>query len=70
MVQFNPFFRPSIEECLAHPYFSKIRKPHVEVESENPVEVEIDKLEYEPNCEQLRDILLEEADFFKEKRAL
>lgn len=28
MVQFNPFFRPNIEECLMHPYLSKVRKIH------------------------------------------
>jgi mitogen-activated protein kinase 1/3 len=31
MMQFNPFFRLSIEECLAHPFFSKIRKKEREV---------------------------------------
>ena len=25
MLQFNPFFRPSVDQCLAHPFFDEIR---------------------------------------------
>ena len=31
MVQFNPFFRLSIEDCLSHPYFKKIRRQDREI---------------------------------------
>jgi serine/threonine protein kinase len=31
MVQFNPFFRISIGDCLAHPFLAKVRKPHLEI---------------------------------------
>lgn len=34
MVSFNPFLRPTIEECLEHPFFEKIRKPVFEVQAE------------------------------------
>lgn len=27
MVEFNPYMRPDIDECLAHPFFEKIRRP-------------------------------------------
>jgi mitogen-activated protein kinase 1/3 len=35
MVQFNPFFRLSIEDCLAHPYFAKIRRKDREIKQDN-----------------------------------
>jgi serine/threonine protein kinase len=30
---FNPYFRLTIEECLSHPFFKKLRKPEKEVDS-------------------------------------
>jgi len=30
---FNPYFRLTIEECLSHPFFKKLRKPEKEVAS-------------------------------------
>lgn len=27
---FNPFFRPSVEECLEHPYLKLVRQAHQE----------------------------------------
>lgn len=26
MLQFNPYLRPNVEQCLASPYFDKVRK--------------------------------------------
>ena len=33
MLQFNPYFRISVDEALAHPFFTRVRKPHKERES-------------------------------------
>lgn len=30
MLVFNPYFRPSVEECLDHPYFKKMKNPEKE----------------------------------------
>jgi len=30
---FNPYFRLTIEECLSHSFFKKLRKPEKEVSS-------------------------------------
>ena len=30
MLTFNPFLRPDIDFCLAHPYFDEIRNPNLE----------------------------------------
>jgi mitogen-activated protein kinase 1/3 len=34
MLQFNPYFRISVDEALAHPFFTRVRKPHKERESD------------------------------------
>lgn len=30
MLQFNPYFRVSVDEALEHPFFNRVRKPHKE----------------------------------------
>ena len=34
---FNPYFRLSIDECLDHPFFKKVRKSEKELAAENPI---------------------------------
>lgn len=34
MLQFNPYFRISVDEALNHPFFTRVRKPHKERESD------------------------------------
>ena len=34
MLQFNPYFRISVDEALNHPFFSKVKKPVKETISE------------------------------------
>jgi len=70
MTQFNPFFRLSIEECLAHPFFSKIRKKDREVKQENMVDIDLDKLEEEPDIRMLRRICVQEISHFKKLKEL
>ena len=38
MLQFNPYYRITAKEALAHPVFDKIRQPHFE----KPCPIEID----------------------------
>ena len=52
MLQFNPFFRPTAEECIAHPYFDECRNFSTLKNAENRV-----------NChfESVRKITLEQV---------
>jgi mitogen-activated protein kinase 1/3 len=34
---FNPYFRLSLDECLNHPFFKKVRKAEKELVAENPI---------------------------------
>lgn len=42
MLQFNPFFRISVDKALEHPFFTKVRKPHKEVNSDTLVDLEFE----------------------------
>lgn len=37
MLQFNPYLRVSVDEALAHPFFTKVKKPHKEKCAEAPI---------------------------------
>jgi hypothetical protein len=43
MLQLNPYFRIAIDEALAHPFFSKIRKADKEVTAPNMINVKINQ---------------------------
>jgi mitogen-activated protein kinase 1/3 len=53
MLVFNPFFRPSVEECLDHPYFKQVRVPLKELEAEKEVFLDFEK-ESDLSIESLR----------------
>ena len=57
MVTFNPFFRTSVQDCLKHPFFEKVRKPVQEVTNNDPVIIELDSSEKEFSIKDLRVIL-------------
>lgn len=40
---FNPYFRLSVEEALAHPFFKKVRKAEKEINSVNEIQIEFEK---------------------------
>ena len=65
MVQFNPFFRYTIEDCLAHPYFKKIRRKDREIKQETMVDISLDKFEEEPDIMTLRKICIQEINHYK-----
>jgi len=43
MLVFNPYFRVSVDEALAHPFFKKVKKPEREVTSDKDIEIEFEK---------------------------
>ncbi len=63
---FNPYFRISVDECLAHPFFRKVRKPEKEVTA---AEVVVFEWEGEHlDRPKLRQHFVEEIMFFKNLR--
>lgn len=64
MLQFNPYFRITIEEALAHPFFTKVKKPHKEVLSDVKISLdfETDVLDREKLRELFCNIIAEYKD--------
>jgi mitogen-activated protein kinase 1/3 len=67
MLNFNPYFRITIEECLEHPFFKKVRKPTKEVTVENEVRIDFEKENLDKK--KLRNLFLEEVSHWKAKNA-
>jgi len=42
MLQFNPYFRVSVDDALEHPFFTKIRKSKKEVEADKLVALDFE----------------------------
>ena len=61
---FNPYFRITIDECLEHPYFAKIRRKEKETVSEAPVILDFEK-EGELEEDRLRELFIEEINYYK-----
>lgn len=60
---FNPYFRVTIDECLEHPFFKKVRKPEKEL-----IATDIVKFDWEKehlDRPKLREHFVEEIMFFK-----
>jgi mitogen-activated protein kinase 1/3 len=60
---FNPYFRLSIAECLDHEFFKKFRKPEKEINSTDNIVFDWESEELDKD--RLRELFLEEIDFFK-----
>ncbi len=43
ILQFNPYFRISIDDCLAHPFFASIRKPEKELVATEQIKFDFEK---------------------------
>merc|ERR1712038_982303 len=68
MLQFNPYFRISVDEALAHPFFTRVRKPHKERESE--LQIVLDFEAETLDRARLRELFVEIImDFEREKEA-
>jgi mitogen-activated protein kinase 1/3 len=46
MLQFNPYMRPTVEQCLASPYFDKVRGFSKVINASQQVEMAIEDLTY------------------------
>ena len=66
MLQFNPYFRITIEEALAHPFFTKVKKPHKEVLSD--VKISLDFESEQLDRDKLRELFCGVIAEYKERR--
>lgn len=60
---FNPYFRISVDECLNHPLFTKVRQSARETSQTQNVVLDFEKEDL--NRERLRELILQEASFYK-----
>lgn len=60
---FNPYFRISMDECIAHPFFKKVRKPEKELVAESTINFSWEKEHLDR--EKLREHFIEEIQHFK-----
>jgi mitogen-activated protein kinase 1/3 len=63
-LQVNPKKRITIDECITHPFLTKIRDKTREVVAPGPVKLEFEK-EGEMTVERLRELFIEEIQFYK-----
>lgn len=63
---FNPYFRITVDEALAHPFFKKIRKLEKEVTADRQIDIEFEKETLDKK--KLRALFLEEIAYYKEKK--
>lgn len=63
---FNPYFRISVDEALSHPFFKKVRKTEKEISADHEIQIEFEKEHLDRK--KLRQLFLEEIDFYKTKR--
>jgi hypothetical protein len=71
MLAFNPYMRPSFQECFAHPFFSNLRKPELESIAPcaiNLKEIDSDDVREPPTLAQLKKLVMQEVKFFKVKK--
>ena len=64
---FNPYYRISLQQCLEHPLFARVRNPEKEAIVGQPVVLEFERMEL--NKERLRDLILAECQHYKDLRA-
>jgi mitogen-activated protein kinase 1/3 len=64
MLLFNPYFRITVDEVLAHPFFKGVRDLSKEILAKNSVELVFEK-EGELDSTRLRNLFIEEINFYK-----
>jgi hypothetical protein len=63
MVSFNPYLRPTAEECLAHPFFKDLTPPHFEGPSPaviNVLELDGENMNGPPSMTILKRLIIDE----------
>ncbi|CDW81928.1 mapk-related kinase [Stylonychia lemnae] len=69
MIQFNPYLRANAEECIYHPYFDKIRVSEIlDTIMPRVVQLQIDNDEVRLSIDEMKQIIIQEIEFFKLKR--
>lgn len=63
MLQFNPYFRISVDEAITHPFFKKVRKTEKEVTADRDIQIEFEKETLDKK--KLRMLFLEEIKSYK-----
>ena len=63
---FNPYFRVTIDECLEHPFFSKLRKEEKEQTAKDSIHFDWEKEHLDKD--RLRQHFVEEIIYFKKVR--
>ena len=63
---FNPYFRKTLDECLDHPFFKKLRKPEKEMVAAEAIKFDWEKETLDKK--KLREHFVEEILFFKERK--
>jgi hypothetical protein len=66
MLNFNPFFRISVDEALSHNFFKKVRKTEKEINAEKEIQIEFEKEHLDKK--RLRQLFLEEIKHFKARK--
>ena len=65
MLEFNPFYRPTVEECLKDPYFSRVTQFSKVEHAEHEVDL---KVEHKCNSfAELRQLIAAEVAYFQSK---
>ena len=62
-MQFNPYFWPTVDECLSHPFFVGVRKEEKELGATEKIKFDFEKEMLDKD--RLRALILEEIDYFK-----
>lgn len=65
-LQFNPYFRITIDECLDHPFLADVRKKDLEKVSEEPFDFAFEKEALDRD--KLRELFIEEIEYYKSIR--
>lgn len=66
MLNFNPYFRMSVDEAIEHPFLAKVRKPHKEQFDTHVVTVPFEQEELDKP--RLRELFLEQFAHYKALR--
>lgn len=62
-LQFNPYFRITVDECLEHPFLADVRKKEVETSAEEAIDFDFEKEMLDKD--RLRELFIEEIVYFK-----
>ena len=65
-LQFNPYFRITIDDCLEHPFLAEVRKKESEVTAKTKIDFAFEKEMLDKD--KLRELFIEEIEYYKNLR--